>query len=959
MGINLLAVNIDTINIAAMLIAAIAAWATAAYLTQGARALARRRRVRKAQDLLANIMDGALNAGSGRGRRRLPARRWIGVLDAYVTLSDSLRPDDAERSRVARWLADAGADLAMIGELSRKTPDRRARGAHYLGYVETEAARRALTFRLASERCERVRLRIVHALARQEVAAALPEIIDSLKGSSGEYIARATGLLLSFPSSFTAYFPELERRREKEIVSLILEFARIAPYRVFADYLAAIFGDPSVDLTARRESFARLAESYPEALDPVDYLGDPDPSIRRSAIEALGSRADERAARALLSHARSGSDREIAVRALSRAVSSAPVFLFLDGLDRLGADPATREILSEVFESRFEYFLPRLAEPGGARYETVIARLVMSGRVGALIAFLNANHDRAIENRLVSILSRALADQTAPIEEFRIHLKDTVLQKLGLSRRPLPVARVDKKRESIPRAPLAALAAFSLAPYPALVLAAFARGAAPLDAAVTALNRYLVLFGLYSLAVNIFLGLLFFVGLRRAAILARAYAAKSREFLFQKNVLPAISIIAPAFREEKSIVASVESLLTVNYPDFEVIVVNDGSDDLTLSRLVSRFSLERRDADYPELLRTQPVRGVYANPRVPALLVVDKINGGKADSLNAGINAARNEYVLGIDSDSLIEGDSLLKLASAFLDEDRPVSASGGNILPANGCAVDRGAVLERRVPRSPLPLLQTAEYLRSFMNGRVGWSALGSLMIISGAFGVFRRREVIEAAGYLTSRGRYEKDTVGEDMELVVRLARQARERGERPLITYCPDARCWTEVPSDLASLKRQRDRWQRGLVDILFFHRRMAFNPRYGAPGVLGFPYYLFVETVGPWLEAVALLLLAVGVALRVVAPGVLSLVLVSNALLGFTLTAGSLYMSDRSGPLFPLRDRLLLLAWSILETLGFRQLVSLFRVTGMVGAMRGATGWGAQKRRGFGESKGRIG
>lgn len=954
MGINLLAANIDSIRFAAILIASLAAWATAAYLAQGTLARARRRRARKEQDLLAKIM-----AGSSSARRRLPVRRWLGVLDAYVSLSDTLRPDDEERSRVARWLADAGADLAMIGELASKAPDRRARAAHYLGYVETEAARRALTFRLATEECERVRLRIVHALARQEVTAALPEIVDSLKGSSSEYIARATGLLLSFPSSFTAYFPELERRREEEIVALILEFARIAPYRVFADYLAALFGDPSVEPTARRAAFARLAESYPEALDPADYLDDADPAIRRSAIEALGSRADERAARALLSHARSGLDREIAVRALSRAVSSAPVFLFLDGLDRLGADPATREILSEVFESRFEYFLPRLAEPGGARYEPVIGRLVMSGRVGALIAFLNANHDRAIENRLISILSRALADPAAPIEEFRIHLKDSVLQKLGLSRRPLPVARVDKKRESVPRAPLAALAALSLAPYPALALAALAQGAAPLDAAALALNRYLALFGLYSLAVNLFLGLLFFVGLRRAGRLARAYAAKSREFLFQKNVLPAISIIAPAFREEKSIVTSVESLLTVNYPDFEVIVVNDGSDDLTLSRLVSRFGLERRDADYPELLRTQPVRGVYGNPRVPALVVIDKINGGKADSLNAGINAARKEYILGIDSDSLIEGDSLLKLASAFLDEDRPVSASGGNILPANGCAVDRGAILERRVPRSPLPLLQTAEYLRSFMNGRVGWSALGSLMIISGAFGVFRRSEVIDAAGYLTSRGRYEKDTVGEDMELVVRLARQARERGERPVITYCPDARCWTEVPSDLSSLKRQRDRWQRGLVDILFFHRRMAFNPRYGAPGVLGFPYYLFVETVGPWLEAVALPLLAVGVALRVVAPGVLSLVLVSNALLGFALTAGALYMSDRSGPLFPLRDRILLLAWSILETLGFRQLVSLFRVTGMVGAMRGTTGWGAQKRRGFGESKGRIG
>jgi hypothetical protein len=360
---------------------------------------------------------------------------------------------------VARWLADAGADLAMIGELSRKTPDRRARGAHYLGYVETEAARRALTFRLASERCERVRLRIVHALARQEVAAALPEIVDSLKGSSGEYIARATGLLLSFPSSFTAYFPELERRREKEIVSLILEFARIAPYRVFADYLAAIFGDPSVDLTARRASFARLAESYPEALDPADYLGDPDPSIRRSAIEALGSRADERAARQRppLARALRVRPRDRRPRPLSRGFFGPGIPVPRRARPPSAQIPRRGRILSEVFESRFEYFLPRLAEPGGRAYETVMAPASSCPAASAtLIAFLNAKSTTARRSRTASLRS-SLARPRRPGGADRgvSHSPKGhgLPESSGYRADPLPVARVAQKdRESIPRA---------------------------------------------------------------------------------------------------------------------------------------------------------------------------------------------------------------------------------------------------------------------------------------------------------------------------------------------------------------------------------------------------------------------------------------------------------------------------------------------------------------------------
>lgn len=359
---------------------------------------------------------------------------------------------------------------------------------------------------------------------------------------------------------------------------------------------------------------------------------------------------------------------------------------------------------------------------------------------------------------------------------------------------------------------------------------------------------------------------------------------------------------------------------------------------------------------YSSTLRTQPVRAIYANPRIPELRVIDKINGGKADSLNVGLNAARMEYVLGIDSDSILERDALLTLASSFLDEDLPVVASGGNIMPVNGCTVDRGVLREKRIPPRAIPLLQTIEYLRSFMNGRMGWARLDSLMIISGAFGLFRRENVLGINGYLTSREKYERDTVGEDMELVVRLSRSLRERKVRHKILYHYKANCWTEVPSSVKILKRQRERWQRGLIDILSFHRTMIGNPRYGKYGLIGFPYFLAFEVIGPWFELLGTVLFVIGVATGWIDRGVFLFLLGSNFILSFALSATALFICDRDGPQFTLRDRIALVFVSLVETLGFRQLMSFFRITGYIGVLRKVTGWGTMTRTGFTGKKG---
>ncbi len=413
-----------------------------------------------------------------------------------------------------------------------------------------------------------------------------------------------------------------------------------------------------------------------------------------------------------------------------------------------------------------------------------------------------------------------------------------------------------------------------------------------------------------------------------------------------------MSIISPAFNEEASIVESVSALLDLRYPDFEVIVVSDGSRDRTVERLVDHFGLERTEVFIHRYLETQPIRAVWASRRIPGLLVIDKENGGKADALNAGINAARKEYFAGIDADSLLERDALLSLTGQFLFADEEVVASGGNIMPVNGCTVRHGDLAETRIPRGVLGRFQAVEYLRAFMAGRVGWATIRSLLIISGAFGVFHRRRVVDAHGYLTRSEHYLKDTVGEDMELVVRLSRGLREARVPFTVQYAARANCWTEIPESFRVLNRQRDRWQRGLLDIVTFHFRMMANPLYGRAGTVAFPYFLLYEVLGPWLEAEGYLVFAASLALGLIGLPMLALMATATVLMGLAVSLAALAISEHQRAYFPARDRVTLVGFAIAENFGFRQLMSLLRVRGFLRMLARVGGWGRMERRGFG-------
>jgi cellulose synthase/poly-beta-1,6-N-acetylglucosamine synthase-like glycosyltransferase len=292
--------------------------------------------------------------------------------------------------------------------------------------------------------------------------------------------------------------------------------------------------------------------------------------------------------------------------------------------------------------------------------------------------------------------------------------------------------------------------------------------------------------------------------------------------IFSSPVTPPVSVLVPAFDEELTIVESVRSLLALRYPLHEVIVVNDGSSDATLERLREAFDLVPVRKALRVLLPTAPIRGVYVSRRHHHLWVVDKENGGKADALNAAVNASRYPYVLAIDADAILEEDSLLRVVRPVVAEPDVVVATGGIVRIANGCRIDHGRVYDVRLPQSRLATLQVLEYFRAFLIGRVGWSRMNALLIISGAFGLFRRSLVETVGGYSS-------DTVGEDIELVVRLHRHLRERGERYRIEFVPDPVCWTEAPETMGQLSRQRRRWHRGLGETLWRHRRVAANGR----------------------------------------------------------------------------------------------------------------------------------
>ncbi len=402
------------------------------------------------------------------------------------------------------------------------------------------------------------------------------------------------------------------------------------------------------------------------------------------------------------------------------------------------------------------------------------------------------------------------------------------------------------------------------------------------------------------------------------------------------------SILVPAYNEEATIATSIRAMLQLKYPEFEVVVINDGSSDRTLDRLIEEFDLIAFPEAYRIRLETRPVGAVYRSRVHPNLRVIDKANGGKADALNAGINAARFPLYCCVDADSVLQPDSLQRIVQPFLDDPNTV-ACGGTVRIANGCRVSDGFMEKIALPRNPLALLQVVEYLRAFLFGRLGWSPINALLIISGAFGLFRKETVISAGGYRT-------DTVGEDMELVVRIHRLLRKEKRPYRITFVPDPICWTEVPEDLKTLKNQRQRWQRGLAESLMMNFRMLFNPRGGWVSWFAFPFMFLFEFLGPLVEVSGYVFFIIAFLLGWISMEAYLAFMFVAVGLGVLLSTSALLLEELSFHIYPrARHMAALFCTAILENFGYRQLNSVFRLVGLVRwTFRRKGRWGDMQR-----------
>ncbi|HSN03573.1 MAG TPA: glycosyltransferase family 2 protein [Nitrospira sp.] len=406
---------------------------------------------------------------------------------------------------------------------------------------------------------------------------------------------------------------------------------------------------------------------------------------------------------------------------------------------------------------------------------------------------------------------------------------------------------------------------------------------------------------------------------------------------------PQISLLVPAYNEEATIAASVRSLLQLSYSEFEIIVINDGAKDRTLEVLIDEFGLVPFPEAYDRRLPTKPIRTVYHSAAHPNLRVIDKENGGKADALNAGINLSRYPLFCGVDADSILQRDSLQLAVQPFLEDPHTV-ACGGTVRIANGCEVTNGFLTKVGLPSNMLALFQVVEYLRAFLFGRLGWSPINAMLIISGAFGLFHKDTVVGIGGY-------RHDTLGEDMELVVRLHRHLRLTGKPYRITFTPDPVCWTEAPEDLKTLKNQRIRWQRGLCESLTKNLDLLCHPKGGTVGWLAFPFMALFEWLGPAIEVFGYLFVTVGLIVGFVSFKTWLMLLLAAVSMGILLSVSALFLEEISFHVYPNpRHVLLLFLGSVLENFGYRQLNSLWKLIGLYQWVRGRkASWGTMTRK----------
>ena len=418
--------------------------------------------------------------------------------------------------------------------------------------------------------------------------------------------------------------------------------------------------------------------------------------------------------------------------------------------------------------------------------------------------------------------------------------------------------------------------------------------------------------------------------------------------IFRLHNYKPITVIVPAYNEENGIVDSVRSLLQLEYPDYQLIIVNDGSTDETMKQLFKHFQIRQVSFSPYYEIKCKPIKAVYLSPAYPNLVIIDKENGGKADSINAAINISRNPLITIIDADSILERDCLLKIVRPFLENENIV-AVGGTVRIANGCKVNQGYIEEIGMSKSWLARFQVVEYLRAFLFGRNGFDVLNGILIISGAFSCFRRSALIEVGGYYAG-------SVGEDMEIVIRLHKELRKKNKKTRITFIPDPVCWTEAPEKIKTLSSQRVRWQKGTVESIRLHKGLFLNSKYGWMGMLVFPYYALFEVLGPFIEISGYAVFIISLILGIVPLNFAIAFFTAAFLYGVILSTLSVCLEEISFKKYTkVKHLVILVVTSLFENFGYRQMTAFWRFKGLVEYYLGKRDWGKMEKKGLKEKE----
>lgn len=878
-------------------------------------------------------------------------------LKRFAELKQIFYLNKEEEIRFADLIRKSHLEKYFIKRLYSIFKYRRIEASVYLGIAKTEDSRKSLESALQKEKNYAVKLYIINSLVDIGQAESISKIVDTILDAPRWYREKVQQLLCEYGKVFYEYIRKIKVSDRKDIKELIIGFAEVYIENDLKEYLIKIIENSKEETFIIHKAIDVLGKIYFTELNNKKYLYNSDSYVRKISIESLGNNHSKENLLNLISMLKHEDVKSHVVLAISNIIMEKPqhINILINEFKNEKSLDVKRSI-AEVLSNRVEYLILKLSgnEKETETVKNIIKEIMLVGKNSEIIRFLNCNKNIEIENQILPILIDASKQKSEVKNEFCTYLNERILKKCSLTKHVSKSGKREEKQDKKLLIFLYLLIISIILIFP-IIYAIRHQYILETMPFIEQLKIYVIDFNyylsFYSIAINcvyIIILIFSFIGMLKQS---KYWNLKKITFLFKKGIMPSISIIAPAFNEEATIIESANSLLNLKYPNYELIIVNDGSKDNTIQTLIDYFNLEKIDVIVDEKLKTKPIRGIYRNKLMPQLIVVDKENGGKADSLNTGINVSIKDYFCCIDADSLLETDALLKLTSHMVDEEIECPASGGNVFPINGCTVDKGMITSLRIPNNNIARLQTIEYIRAFMGGRVGWAYIGCLLIISGAFGLFKKDRIIEIGGYLTSSGKYKKDTVGEDMELVVRLKRYMIEKKKKFKINYVFNANCWTEVPEDYKVLKRQRDRWHRGLIDIISFHKKIIGNPLYKKTGMIAFPYFFIFEMMGPLVEVQGYFMVILAAVLGLLNKEIALFLFISIILMGILISLSSLLIAEKETDYFTVKELMTLILYSFAENFGPRQLISFWRVSGYINSLKKPKGWGAMQRKGF--------